>query len=743
MRLARARIVNGLLVAVAVALGVALFITRHTATTSERSAREDNVFRVWRPTELDRVKITRDGRTLELTRNRATEDPNAYFLGGAEGPVADPATVSELLSALEFAVWKRRVAEAQVDPERFGLGKAKLEVRVTMGGRDYRLRIGGQAPAPHDAYYAELSGEGVIDPGVGLIAGELVERLSSDFRSFRGKNLLPYAKSELRQLRLEGAGGTRLLVADGRGFRLGSPDGPRADSEAVDRILFQLARLGLETFLDVPEAEQALFAQPKPNAGSDSTETEPSKPITVVQVPKQGEPIEVRVGGVCPQDSREVVALRVGTDALAGCVPRNVLPALSMTADEIEDRTPFPLGYDEIDHVAIREGSRELELIRSGAQFKLLEPEDRPLELDAGNDFVRALVETRGDRLVGVDDQKLEELGLTDPAGTVTVRGVLPGEGDPVEFTVAFSAPRDGMVYLRREDDGVVLSLGERRAWVFTADPGWARSRALVDVKPEDVSRVEVDATDLDQTVIRGEANLLELTKPAGFEIDGGLASDWVSALASLRAVRWLTPEETGSFGTPRLRVRMEYERDREKRTLAFAIGPRTRGGFVARLLDGSDDAPYFVVQPGLVRALETPVVTRQPMTPDVDGLEKLVITAGPVRQTLEKRGGVFISAEGDLDQAAIESLLNALREVRPIAAVHIGPPRPSEDLASPVLKLEGTVQHPGRPASAFEYRFGGTGTFSDLTVQFGRARDVDATYAFERRVVQALLDLF
>src|SRR5690606_33181462 len=225
-----------MLVAVALALTGVSWLTAESITTSERRAREHNVFRSWRPDELELIRLARPGQPhseVVLRRLPNSTDPHDFALGEQEPRKADPGAVSELLGALEYATWARRVDPDAVDRTGFGLQNPIFEVRVTFRNVDYRLIVGGEAPTPRGARYAELTGTGVPSPGVGLLSAKTVERLQVDARAFLGRQLLPYARSELARIELRGPGGERTLVRDERGFRLDGKDGPRADAEAT------------------------------------------------------------------------------------------------------------------------------------------------------------------------------------------------------------------------------------------------------------------------------------------------------------------------------------------------------------------------------------------------------------------------------------------------------------------------------------------------------------------------------
>jgi hypothetical protein len=747
MTLFRARIVNGALLACALGLSAAVVLTNERVTTSEKLSREGNVLGVYRPEQISSLEITRLGkpdgaegpRELRLVRDPASKDTSEFFIGSPGGTRADPASVSELLAALEFSAWLRRIEPSAVNRAAFGLDAPKLELRLAMGGVSYRLVVGGPAPTPQGAYYAELSGSDVLDPGVGIISGELAERLDQNFHGFVGKLLLPYAKSDLKELRLSGTGGERRIVKDAVGFRLGDGKGPRLDDAAVDRLLFQMARVSAERFADPAAAKRALERGPR---------------VRIEQIPTSGPTVVVEVGGTCPtQGGGEplVTALRTSAPVLGGCVPATVMPSLVATAGELAARTPFTLRADEVDHVTIVEktesGPRRLEAIRSGAAFELLEPAKEKLDLDAGNDLVKGLTSPVGE-LRTDSEPPLAELGLAPPRGTVTLRGLREGEKEPVDQVVTFSAPDAlGRVWLRREDDGAVLALSTASAWAFSTDDTWARPRELVPVDKDAIERIEVERNGVKQ-VLEQSGETAKLLEPPGFEVDGPLASDWLASVAHLHAVRWLRAGELEGEkkstslqkdGGP-LHVRITYRTKEGVRTASFTANERTVGGFRSRW-EGAEPG-WFVLPTEVERALATLPISRFALTLDVDHVERLTLEGPTASHALERRAGELTSVDGSLSRDAVVQLEQLLASLRPESALHVGPPREAEGFDEPELVIVGTTKELGREEKPFRIRFGRVGTHELRTIQYARADGVDATFIIERASVERILDL-
>jgi hypothetical protein len=745
MSLRRARWVNGLLVAAALAATGVAVLTSGSITTAERVARENNVFRSWRPGELRRVRIVRPGEgapaELVLTRRDGSSDPHDFALGTVEPRKADPGAVSELLAALEYATWARRIDPKAVDRKAMGLDAPHLELLVGFRGAEYRLLVGAEAPTPQGARYAELSGPGGGDGEMGLVGRDLLDALAVDQRAFLGSQLLPYARSEVTHLELRGAGGERRLVRDARGWRLDGPEGLRADTTSVDGLFFQMARVSAGRYLDAEEARRLLATGPN---------------VEVIQTPASGAAVRVRLGGTCPGGADSVVALRDTDPEVAGCVPATVLPALLTPAEELVDRTPFPFRPDEVDHITLVEGGEVLELVRTGSRFDLVRPRASEVELDAGNDFVQSLVNPAGELARPADGAAREPLAgtappaatLSPPRGKATLRGLVDGSEQPVELTVSYGGPDErGRRWVRRHDDGALLLLSAERASAFSTDPGWARSRHLLQVDRDAITRVRIQEGGTKRAVERTTDGSLRLVEPAGFDLDGGLAADWVTTASQLRAVRWLPADSRTTEGDDGVRVAIDYRADGGEHTLEMQIGERTAGGYRTQLLRGGafdENEPkraHFVLPAEAYRAFATLPISRLTMTPDVEHLERVRLETAGTQVELERRAGELVLTEGQQSSSSAAAFEQALAQLHPEAAVHTGPPRAEHGLNTPELVLRGEVRLPGRAPERFTYRFGRVGLWQGRTVQFARAEGIEATFAFDRALVQQLLD--
>jgi hypothetical protein len=115
-----------------------------------------------------------------------------------------------------------------------------------MAGKSRTLALGGPAPSPAGARYAELSGDGPAQRYV--VSQGVASELSFPFDKFREPRLLEHGRSELAKLELEQKTSKLELEQGDHGAFFARVDGARelANRDTTERILTALSRLSTE-----------------------------------------------------------------------------------------------------------------------------------------------------------------------------------------------------------------------------------------------------------------------------------------------------------------------------------------------------------------------------------------------------------------------------------------------------------------------------------------------------------------
>lgn len=686
----RSTLVNGALLALALATFGVVWATRDAPTSADLAERKDKLWPTFRREDVRRLVLTKGSRRLELERG---EDELRITKPWSER--ADVATVQKLLSALELASPLRPAEE--VDPGRAGLGAEALSIRVEGPKTPLQLWLGGPAPAPSGARYARVEAEGAAR--VYVVSQGVAAELDLPFDAFRETRLLEQGRSELAKVTIvSGAERLELEQREHGAFFLRDGDAWRlASRAAVEAILTALSRLASEQMVEPEQARAAL------GLARDSRE------VKLELFDKGAPPITLRFAASCPNAPEQALVLREqeGRGARAGCIPADVASAFSVKPEDARLAGPFSARVDEVEELRITRGAEKLDLARKDKAFVLRGAALADVPLDAGNERIASVLRARG----------TPSAAPFEAAGEVVIQLSGADAATHREERVSVSKPSpDGGVCLRRLADGVGLCVDAETARAFQPDASLLRSLTVLRFAPSDLVGLSVQAPGLTQRLVRRGDGSYELTEPKGFLHDGALVANLVQTLGSLSASRWVaaSDESHPGWGEPRLRVAFELASAGPRELL---VGAPTPGGYYAKL--GGD--PGVFVLPGSAFADLSAILVDRSLWPFGESeLQRAELKAGRGRaRTLSG------------------PLLASVAALRAEQTVHLGPRRPSEGLEPPQLELLLTAQG-GKTARLL---IGSCDTLADASICYARLDGVDATFTLSRRLVAEFRD--
>lgn len=739
------------LVLTALALGAGaavLWLDRDRVTTAEAESRKKNLFEAYRPDDITELTITVAGKQARLLRGELDDAGQRAWQVEIDGAryAADERAKDQLVSALEMGTAERWVAKDAVDPKALGLAPERIAVTVAMGRLTLRLRVGGPAPSPEGARYAEVEGRGVA-----VITRELAAALEIDPTSLRSRTLLPYAESEVRGLsihpsegppldftRAEGAGSSR-----GAGFRLDGPapqGSARVAAAAMEKIWGTVGALEADAYLERTIAEKAFDRR----VTLTLTFRDTSRPRAVLEL-----------GGACPGHPDDVVALRIEPDRATACVASGLVDDLLVPAASLADHRLVGAPADQVTEVKITSAGRTLELARSGPQWHLRAPEDRSVDADAGRAFLDALLALEGDTfaprdLRGAPRATVRVISLVPTAGINAAAGTDGGSDDERVETLEVFPEQDGLVPVRRSEDGAVLLVPKERAATLFPDVAALRSRKLFDEPLASVRTLRVESAGRVQRFQRDAGGSFTLLEPRGegLAADGVLAADVASLLGSLSVDRWIGAD-TGSYGLDKPRLIVEADLDGGKdggppRSIRVALGAPAASGSFAR---AGDDPAVFIAPRALEDAADRWLLDRATTAVAPETLARATLTGDDGKHLVIERSGDALRIAGlpadPVTSARAATIRDALGELTAEGAVSVGPAEKSQGFDKPRLDI--LVERAGVGTSEkvppVRLRFGATDSLHGVSVVYVRRDGVAATWAVAQGKVRALLD--
>ncbi len=614
MSLFNSRLIASLLSVSALAFGIYSVFDAQQLSTQQKSSRLDHVFVSFPFDEIQEIFLKTEKKELRLRQEGGEFFVQELSLEAPKSPVAltsefkaDPLPLRQLKTSLSQLSWRRTLLTPP-PLSQLGLQQPRLELEVHTTRGLYRLKLGSKSLSPADTLYAQLE---AVDATamVGVIDADLLNDLSLDAQTYAGTRLLNVGKKRTLNLTIKRPEDILDFQRDENGFHF-KAGGERVERELSDLLFLQLARTSVEKFLE-PKAEQnELFRNN----------------IEIRQTADDGSEQILIFGSTCP-GSQQLVAVQLkGTRSLTGCAPALALGALKLPRDRFIDRSLAPLRPDEVDRAQIIEEKQRFDLIRKEGAFEILEPKSSPLSLAEGNNFLGALLSTQGE-LIATSDPRIAAWDHSQPLVTIRLKSPLYGQALLLE--VVERSPKSG-VTLRRAN-GDYLNFTSANSWPFSAQALWARSKLVLDLKPEMLLSIAIESQAVNETISYGEA--LQFAPPLQkTKVDRNLADYLRRSLSHLEAARWLPLSEVPAVAraTAQIIVKIRSKAGAYKLT----IGPEVPGGRLARL---GEQKEYFVLSGVLLDLLAISHADRSPAQLDLNTAEKAAVE-GPHAQLLFKR---------------------------------------------------------------------------------------------------------
>jgi Domain of unknown function (DUF4340) len=730
------------IVLVTAALGLGAYVwlvDRDKPSTGETEARKDNLLPILRRDDITEIAIEHDGHKATIVR-RDEGDAGDFMFFLVEGDAkaddaayADQVSVERLLQALEFATRLRKM-EGDFDRKAAELEPPNTKLTVRMGSITYLVGIGGEAKMPAGARYAELEGEGVF-----VIPRAQAEELIRPIDAYRTRRIIPYTSTQLASIEVKSEQGTtRIARGSWGGFLVDNvPGKPRVSQVVFDRMLSAFADATAERFVEAAAANKAV--------------AEAKNTVQLTFVPKEGERAELTLGGACPEqggaapaNSKLVVLVRKTPTPLYACVPSSVLTDLQMPAIAFAERRAFTTNPENVESIEVTRGDATLELIRKGSGWHVRKPEDREIPSEDVAGYLFGLLSIEGTIVAEPDASKL---GLDAPRGTVTLRqpelDAKKVEPQVIEIGAEMKSETGTALALRRKEDGVVLLVPLEADRLLQPTTTLIRSTELLSVSAQRVQKIDVTWSDGLGQVLERDGAGFEMQKPKGYEVDAPLAADLFDAVSRLKAERWVADRDDGSFGLqkPALRLAFEFKdkKSEEKRVLLF--GAPTADGRYARW---EPDTGVFVLPRSLDMALRTWVIDRSGFMVDPNVVRSVSIRSGSRELRIMAKGNVWETAKGsgiELPPHSLARIQQALIEMRPEGAVHIGAAKADEGMTKPLLRIEvDPLPEARRPKVVIT--IGRGDVWRTMNVYYARRQGTDATFAIAQSKIRTILEL-
>ncbi|MBM4359967.1 MAG: DUF4340 domain-containing protein [Deltaproteobacteria bacterium] len=732
--------VTAALVVAAALLSVVALWDRGRVSTDESTGRKLQIFDAWRTDDITRLTLEGGPRRIELTQHTEQSGERTWKLREGDRDLSvDEQEVDGFLTTLEYASFERQAPA--LDRKALGLEPPHLVLSIEMGKLRYVLRVGGEAPSPPGARYAEVEG-GARPKTLYVLKPSVVTALETEPSELRSKQLSPYVSSDVARYELVGGHGDFTLSRAGSGGRATvdllvdsqATGKQRASYRTVDAFTTALARLEASTFVEAPA-----------NAASTAT-------LTVVPRDRGKPKAVLALGGECAGGK---LVRRLEPEPTTACVDARLVDAVLVEPVRFTDT--FLLGVPETDvtEIKLTSDTTTVELARRGEGWHLRKPEDSQIDAAVGNGLLERLARAEGERVAdGLlrDDKKL---GLAEPRARVRILGLPDRAAGPdapehvEELEVGTEA--EGFVHVRRKTDGAVLRVPEAVSAVLLPAPSALRSTQLLDVPMKHVRALALDCGGKHQAHTRDtKGSWTRLAPETALRADMTAANELAEALRTLAAVRWDAEKAEARHGLERPGCILKLtvaEPDAQgttspedpkeaRRTLELRLGAETDGGYFARL----DRSPaVFVVPRALANLGREWLLDRGALLVEPAEVDRVTVTVGKKKLDVTRRGESWVLPSGAApNDTRATTVGKALEALLAEGVATLGKPAKEAGLDEPRARIRITRRDGLEP---LELVIGKAVEWHDVKAAYVQKRGVDATFVVSLARLSPLLD--
>lgn len=383
--------------------------------------------------EGDRISLARDdGGAWQITR------PTAYR--------ADGDLIGDFLEKLESAKAKEFVDQPR-SPAQYGLDRpAKVTVWIGKDkDRSARTLLVGRPDKDKKGVHVMRDGQ----PPVMLVGEELWTALPKTVAALRDKVVVAYAYDKANRIELEHGRGKVMLERDGTGWKITAPEALKADSAAINSLLWRIRDLRAQGFLaesasDVPRylAKPDVTVriweegarEPKALLLRASTETRGGQPAAIAAVQGQG-PVML--------------------------VEAQALTDLSRTVTDLRDKSILPaFEVNDVKRARITAGGKPLVIERSGdTDWKVLEPSRGSANGAKASNLLLTLKALRWKEIASAGGEDAARFGLDKPELEVSLL-----KADGGELGALLIGKQDGAVtYVRAKSAPAIYAVESKQ----------------------------------------------------------------------------------------------------------------------------------------------------------------------------------------------------------------------------------------------------------------------------------------
>jgi hypothetical protein len=336
------------------------------------------------------------------------EEPGKWKITKPTGYRADGDVVSDFLDKLEAAKVKEFVADSAAALGSYGLDRPATAT-ISVGKdkeRSSKVLLFGRVDPTKKGVYVMRGGEATVM----LAPEELWTAFPKTVAALRDKVVVAYAYDKANRVEVDSSRGHVVLERDKSDWKITAPDALKADSGAVNALLWSVRDLRAVSFLSDAPAEIPRFLK-KPEVTVKIWEEGAKEPRTLLLEPSS----EVRGG------KPTAVAAVQGQGSVV-LVDAKALPDLSKTESDLRDKSVFPsFETAEVARARLSAAGKPLVVEKSGEDWKVVEPSRGSAKSDKVIDLLLTLRSLRWKAIASPTGDDAPRFGLDHPEMEVSL----------------------------------------------------------------------------------------------------------------------------------------------------------------------------------------------------------------------------------------------------------------------------------------------------------------------------------
>ncbi len=363
----------------------------------------------------------------------AADEPRKWRIVKPNAYRADGDLVSDFLDKLESAKIKEFVADSPPSLAPYGLDRPAT-VTIWTGKdkeRASKTLLFGKGDLEKKGVYVMRAGEHEVM----LVPEELWTVFPKTVAVLRDKTVVTYAPDKANRFEIESAKGRVVIERDGTGWKIAAPDALKADSGAVNALLWSLRDLRASGFLGESAADVDRLLK-KPEVTVKIWEEGAKDPQTLLLAASP----EVRGG-------KPAAVAAVAAQGPVMLVDAKALGDLAKTEMDLRDKSLLPaFELNDVKRARFTDAGKPFVVERSGtSDWKVVEPSRGSAKQDKVSNLVLGLKSLRWKEIVSPKGDDAPRYGLDRPEMEV---GLYKADGGEVA-TLLIGKQEGGVTFVR------------------------------------------------------------------------------------------------------------------------------------------------------------------------------------------------------------------------------------------------------------------------------------------------------